>query len=89
MNYQFTHYILNGVLVPERETSILMTDNVELVAHYREEGPMSVKIKNEEAQDQIIVKTTIIAETITIAPGETKEIPFNPATDILILKPNR
>lgn len=88
MGYQFSHYTVNGLVVPERETAIVMNNDVELIAHYREEGPMSVKIKNEEAQDQIIVKTTIIAETITIAPGETKEIPFNPATDILILKPN-
>ena len=47
-----------------------------------------VKIKNDETQPQIIVKTTLLTETITIAPGETKEIPYNPETDILILKPN-
>lgn len=88
MNYQFSHYILNGALIPERETSILMTDNVELVAHYLEEGPMSVKIRNTETQNQIIEKVTLISETYTIAPGDVAEIPYNPDTDELILKPN-
>ena len=87
MGYRFLHYTVNGVVVPERETAIIMNGDVDLKAHYLEEGPMSVKIKNDEAQTQTIVKTTTITEVITVAPGETKEIPYDPVTDTLVLKP--
>lgn len=88
MGYQFSHYTVFGEVIPERETSIVMDRNVRLIAHYQEEAPMSVKIKNDETQAQIIVKTTTISEVITISPDETREIPYNPDTDVLVLKPN-
>ena len=87
--YLFSHYEVNGAPVFERETTITMDENVDVVAHYLMEGQeVSINIRNEEDTEQtVIVRRIVVTETPhTIPVGDSVDIAFNPATDSLVLK---
>ena len=79
--YALSHIDVDGVQHPGPEVTLLMDCGRVITAVY-EAMSMSVRIKAKDA-DKTVTKITVTVETIIIPAGETVNIPYDPATDVI------
>lgn len=87
--YLFSHYDINGIPTFDRETTIIMDEDVDVVAHYFVEGQeVSAVIKNEQSTEQIVVVRTVVVteEEHPIPAGDQVTVAFDPRNSIIVLK---
>ena len=74
---------VNGVTVVEcPEIKVTMDCDKTVRAIYVEAQPVSVRIKAKD-MDKTVTKITVVVQVINIPAGETVDIPYDPATDII------
>ena len=86
--YLFTHYLVNGVVFTDNVLNVNMDEDTEVKAYFiREDGLVSVKIRNPGTTDQVIKRRTIVItdENITVPAGQQIEITYDPARQEIVL----
>ncbi len=86
--YLFTHYLVNGVVSTDNVLNVNMDENTEVKAYFiREDGLVSVKIRNPKSVDQVIVRRTIVItdESITIPAGQQIDVTYDPVNQEIVL----
>ena len=87
-SYIFTHYVVNGVVSTDNILNLNIVEDTEIKAYYiREDGLVSVKIRNPGTTDKVIKRITIIVteEDITIPAGQQIDVAYDPATQEIVL----
>ena len=86
--YIFTHYVVDGVVFTDNVLNLNIVEDTEVKAYYiREDGLVSVKIRNPKSVDQVIVRRTIVItdENITIPAGQQIDVTYDPVNQEIVL----